>query len=207
MERGRSDPGAWVGKRMGQPEMGGGRGSRRLIQRLRVPAGFVVGVLFIWFATPSWPSLAWGLPVALLGALVRAWASGHLRKDADLAVSGPYAHTRNPLYLGSLIMAGGCAICGGNLPLGLALMALFLAIYVPVMQAEAAHMRHLFAADYERWAAQVPLLLPRVTPYATWLTRRFDSRQYLRHREYRAALGLAIALGLLALKAAGILAL
>lgn len=195
---------AEVGGGMGQPGLARNAGSRRLIQRLRVPVGFAVGILFIWFARPTGLSLAMGVPVALVGAAVRAWASGHLRKDAELAISGPYAHTRNPLYLGSLIMAAGCALCGGNLLLGLALLGLFLAVYLPVMQAEAAHMRLLFAADYERWAAHVPLLLPRPTPYETGLTRRFDSRQYLRHREYRAATGLAVVVGILALKAAGV---
>jgi protein-S-isoprenylcysteine O-methyltransferase Ste14 len=202
---GRYGTGRSKGGSLAQPERKETVDSRRLIQRLRVPAGFVVGIVFVWLSRPTWLSIAIGMPVALLGAAVRAWASGHLRKNAELAVCGPYAYTRNPLYLGSLIMAAGCAVCGGHLPLGLALMALFLAIYLPVMQAEAVDMRRLFAADYERWAAHVPLLLPRATPYATGLTRRFDSRQYLRHREYRAATGLVLVVGLLALKAAGLL--
>ncbi len=190
---------------MGQSGQVANVGPRPLIQRLRVPLSFIAGILFLWWARPTWTSLAMGSPLALLGAGFRGWASGHLRKDAELATSGPYAHTRNPLYLGSLTMAAGCAVCGGNLPLGLGLLALFLAIYLPVMRAEAAHMRLLFAADYERWAAQVPLLVPRATRFESGLTRRFDSRQYLRHREYRAAIGLALVLGLLALKAAGTL--
>ena len=99
--------------------------------------------------------------------IFRAWASGHLRKNAELAVSGPYAFTRNPLYFGSFVMATGCAVCGGSLWLGLWLTALFLAVYLPVMQAEAAHVRVLFAGDYETWAANVPFFVPRVTPYKT----------------------------------------
>ena len=175
-----------------------------LIQRLRVPIGFVTAILFVFFSRPTWLSLAVGVPIALCGATVRAWASGHLWKNAELAVSGPYAFTRNPLYFGSFVMAAGCAVCGGSLWLSLWLMALFLAVYMPVMQAEAAHMRSLFAGDYENWAANVPLFVPRVTPYRNGRIRRFDPRQYLRHREYRAAIGLVIVIGALSLKAAGI---
>jgi len=175
-----------------------------LIQRLRVPIGFITAVLFVVFSRPTWGSLAVGAPIALCGAIFRAWASGHLRKNAELAVGGPYAFTRNPLYFGSFVMAIGCAVCGGSLWLGLWLTALFLAVYLPVMQAESAHMRKLFAGDYDKWAANVPFFLPRVTPYRNGRTRSFDRRQYLRHREYRAAIGLAIVIAALSLKAARI---
>jgi len=175
-----------------------------LIQRLRVPIGFISAILFVIISRPTWRSLAIGAPIALAGALIRAWASGHLRKNAELAMSGPYAFTRNPLYFGSFVMAAGCAVCGGSLWLGLWLMVFFLAVYLPVMQAEAAHMQKLFAGDYEKWAAHVPLFIPRVTPHRTSLTQGFNSRQYLRHREYRAAIGLAIVIAVLSLKAAGI---
>jgi protein-S-isoprenylcysteine O-methyltransferase Ste14 len=177
---------------------------KSLIQRLRVPIGFITAILFVFFSRPTWRSLAAGVPIALFGATIRAWASGHLRKNAELAVSGPYAFTRNPLYFGSFVMASGCAICGDSLWLSLWLIGLFLAIYLPVMQSEAAHVRRLFAADYESWAANVPLFIPRLTPYRNGRMRGFDSRQYLRHREYRAAIGLLIVIGALSLKAARI---
>jgi protein-S-isoprenylcysteine O-methyltransferase Ste14 len=177
---------------------------RFLIQRLRVPIGFFTAILFVVFSRPTWKSLAVGVPIALCGALVRAWASGHLRKNAELAMSGPYAFTRNPLYFGSFVMALGCALCGGGLWLGLWLMAFFLMVYLPVMRAEADYMRRLFAGDYENWAANVPLFIPRATPYRNKGAQRFDPRQYLLHREYRAAIGLAIVIGALSMKAAGI---
>ncbi|HEU0173224.1 MAG TPA: isoprenylcysteine carboxylmethyltransferase family protein [Blastocatellia bacterium] len=177
---------------------------RFLVQRLRVPIGFITAILFVIFSRPTWRSLAVGVPIAFCGATVRAWASGHLWKNSELAVSGPYAFTRNPLYFGSFVMASGCAVCGGSLWLSLWLMALFLAVYLPVMQAEAAHMQRLFAGDYEKWASNVPLFIPRVTPYRNGRTQRFDPRQYLRHREYRAAIGLVIVICALSFKAARI---
>lgn len=177
-------------------------GERSLLQRLRVPIGFVTAILFVIFSRPGWRSLSIGVPIALCGALIRAWASGHLRKNAELAVAGPYAHTRNPLYFGSFVMAMGCAIAGGSWPIGAWLVIFFLAVYWPVMQAEAAHMRTLFGDAYARWSAEVPLFLPRLTPYRAAQRRDFDLNQYLHHREYRGLIGLGIVLAVLVLKAA-----
>ncbi len=174
---------------------------RASLQRLRVPIGFVTAILFAVFSRPSWQSLAAGVPLAVLGALIRGWASGHLRKNAELAVSGPYAHTRNPLYFGSFVMAAGCAVAGGSWLIGIWLIAFFLAIYWPVMQAEAAHMRTLFGEAYARWSAAVPLFIPRFTPYQSGQNRSFDFNQYLHHREWRALIGLVLVLGVLFLKA------
>ena len=177
---------------------------RATLQRLRVPIGFVTAILFVIFSRPSWRSLAAGIPLALAGALIRAWASGHLRKNAELATSGPYAHTRNPLYFGSFVMAAGCAVAGGSWLIGIWLMFFFLAIYWPVMQAEAAHMQTLFGEAYARWSADVPLFLPRLTPYSSGQNRSFDFGQYSHHREWRALIGLGIVLTVLILKAANV---
>ncbi len=174
---------------------------RASLQRLRVPIGFVTAILFAVFSRPSWQSLAAGVPLALIGAAIRGWASGHLRKNAELAVSGPYARTRNPLYFGSFVMAAGCAVAGGSWLIGIWLIAFFLAIYWPVMQAEAAHMQTLFGEAYARWSEAVPLFIPRLTPYQSGQNRSFDFNQYLHHREWRALLGLGLVLGVLFLKA------
>jgi protein-S-isoprenylcysteine O-methyltransferase Ste14 len=175
---------------------------RAKLQRLRVPLGFITAILFAFASQPTWRSLSAGIPVALCGGAIRGWASGHLRKNAELATGGPYAHTRNPLYFGSFIMVVGSAVAGGSWWLGLWLIAFFLIVYWPVMQAEALHMQTLFAGDYQRWAASVPLFIPRLTPYRGGATRGFDLQQYLRHREYRALIGLAIVMSILILKAA-----
>jgi len=173
-----------------------------MVQRLRVPIGFLTAILFVVVSKPTLTSLAIGVPVALLGIMVRAWASGHLRKNAELAVSGPYAFTRNPLYLGSFLMAVGMAIAGGTLWVGVWLVGFFLIIYYPVMRAEAVHMRHLFAESYEQWASAVPLFIPRLTPWRAISTdRSFELNQYLHHREYRALIGLSIVIAILVVKA------
>lgn len=174
---------------------------RAMVQRLRVPAGLIIAILFVFASHPSGRSLITGIPVALCGVIIRAWASGHLRKNLELAMTGPYGYTRNPLYFGSFVMALGCAIAGGSWWVGGALIGIFLLVYLPVMQAESEHMRTLFAGDYEKWAANVPLFIPRLTPYRSTGSRSFALQQYLQHREYRALIGLATVIGILVLKA------
>ena len=110
------------------------------IQRWRVPLGFLCGALFIFFARPTPKALLIGASVSLLGLAIRAWAAGHIRKNAQLATSGPYAFTRNPLYFGSFLLSLGFTIASGRLLLGLLFAALFLGIYLPVMRVEASTM-------------------------------------------------------------------
>jgi protein-S-isoprenylcysteine O-methyltransferase Ste14 len=173
------------------------------MQRWRVPLGFVCGAFFIVLARPLPLTLAVGGGIALFGLALRAWAAGHIRKNAQLATSGPYAHTRNPLYLGSFILGLGFTVAAGRWWLGLLFAALFLGIYLPVMRVEAATMAELFGEDYKRYAERVPLFLPRLTPYKDERTHglKFDSGLYLRYREYQASLGFSIAWLLLAAKA------
>jgi protein-S-isoprenylcysteine O-methyltransferase Ste14 len=184
------------------------RGGTR-VQRWRVPLGFLCAAVFLLLARPRAATLAVGGAVAVAGLLLRAWASGHIRKNDRLAVSGPYAHTRNPLYLGSFILGLGFVVAAGGSLWLLALLAaifaaLFLGIYLPVMRVEAATLARLFGEEYERYSRAVPLFFPRLTPYraAEGAGTKFDASLYLRYREYRAALGLLLAWGVLALKAA-----
>ena len=86
------------------------RTSATPIQRFRVPLGFLFAAIFLIFAKPELLTLFMGGAIAVVGLLVRAWAAGHIRKNQTLAVSGPYAHTRNPLYLGSFILGVGFTI-------------------------------------------------------------------------------------------------
>ena len=177
------------------------------MQRWRVPLGFFVASLFIVLARPRLATLVIGGAVAVCGLLVRAWASGHIRKNDALAVSGPYAYSRNPLYLGTLLLGLGFSVAaaGGWLLFGVLgglFAALFLGIYLPVMRVEALTLAELFGEDYGRYAAAVPLLFPRLTPYGGDAPNlKFDMNLYLRYREYRAALGLLVGWCALALKA------
>jgi protein-S-isoprenylcysteine O-methyltransferase Ste14 len=171
------------------------------MQRWRVPLGFACAALFFLLAhSQPWTLIAGGV-VALPGLALRAWATGHLRKNDALATTGPYAYTRNPLYLGSFVIGLGFTIAAGRLILGLVFALLFLGIYVPVMRVEAKTLDELFGRDYQGYAVAAPIFLPRVTAYRVAAAKaKFDPALYRRYREYQAAIGLVVAWLLLAIK-------
>jgi protein-S-isoprenylcysteine O-methyltransferase Ste14 len=173
------------------------------MQRWRVPLGFVCAAIFFLLSRPRPLTLAIGGAVALPGLVLRAWATGHLRKNDALATTGPYAYTRNPLYLGSFLMGVGFTVASGRFVLGILFAALFLGIYVPVMRVESATLAKLFGESYQSYLKAVPLFLPGLSPYreGTENIARFNPALYKRYREYQAAIGLVIAWALLALKA------
>jgi protein-S-isoprenylcysteine O-methyltransferase Ste14 len=176
---------------------------RKFAQRIRVPAGFILAPLLLIAARPTRSSLIAGAALALIGLMTRAWASGHLRKNQELSVTGPYAYTRNPLYLGTFIMGTGIAVATGTLWFVAIFIAFYLLIYWPVMSAEADYMRELFPDDYQIYSQKVPLFFPRVRQYRPQSfqggpSKSFDLSLYLRHREYRAAIGVTIIMALLA---------
>lgn len=170
------------------------------IQRFRVPLGFLFAAVFLIFAAPEPITLGIGGAIAVVGLLIRAWASGHIRKNQNLAISGPYSYTRNPLYLGSFILGVGFTIASGVWWLGLVFIALFLGIYLPVMRVEASELTEIFGEEYREYAGKVPLFIPRPTTYKKSLIQ-FDSALYMRYREYQATLGFVFAWSVLLLKA------
>ncbi len=170
----------------------------RVARRIRVPLGFLFAAFYFWRARPDWISLAVGGGVAVLGVFVRAMASGHVKKNEELATTGPYAYCRNPLYLGSIIIAIGFAIAARDIWVAVGIVLLFTAIYVPVIHSEEAFLRARFA-EYDAYAQRVPRLLPR-TVWLSGLTAGFARALYLKHREYNALIGAAAMLAALVVK-------
>jgi protein-S-isoprenylcysteine O-methyltransferase Ste14 len=170
----------------------------KIARRIRVPLGFLFAIFFFWRARPDWLSLALGAAVAALGVFLRAMASGHVKKNEELAMTGPYAYCRNPLYLGSIIIAIGFAIASRDMWVAMGIIALFTLIYVPVIRSEEAFLRRHFAA-YDDYAHSVPRLLPR-TLWLSGLTSGFSSALYRQHREYNALIGAAAMLAALVVK-------
>jgi protein-S-isoprenylcysteine O-methyltransferase Ste14 len=162
----------------------------RVARRIRVPLGFAFAVFYFWLARPSWRSLAFGAVLIIPGLVIRAQASGHVRKNEALAMSGPYAHTRNPLYLGSLLMGIGFALSARSWWVGTALIAMFFAIYVPVIRSEEVFLRERFP-EFKAYAQAVPRMIPRFTPAFRGQADGggFSMDLYLKHREYNALLG------------------
>lgn len=176
-------------------------GWNRIARRIRVPLGFVFAVVFLWLARPSPLFLALSLILVLPGLWLRAYASGYVKKNAELTTTGPYAHTRNPLYLGSMMMAFGFALAARSLWIAGILAILFAVIYIPVIRSEEEFLRSAFS-NFDQYAAAVPRLLPRIVPATdTNSTRgRFASGLYRKHREYNALIGAASMYAALILK-------
>jgi protein-S-isoprenylcysteine O-methyltransferase Ste14 len=170
-----------------------------LPSRYRVPAGWLVGLVVALLAQPKPAWLLVGLPLACAGEALRIWASGHIEKTLRLATGGPYARSRNPLYVGSLLIALGVAIACASPWVVLAVGAYFLAFYPAVMREEAAFLAGKFPGEYAAWAAAVPLLRPRLSA-AGPRDSRFDWARVRANKEWRTALALPLlALLLLAL--------
>jgi protein-S-isoprenylcysteine O-methyltransferase Ste14 len=157
--------------------------------RYRVPAGWVVGLAVAALARPTTAWLLAGLPLACAGEVLRIWASGHIEKTKRLATGGPYAHSRNPLYLGSLLIALGVAVACASPWVLAAVAAYVLAFYPRVVREEAAYLADKFPGEYAAWAAAVPLFWPRPAP-AGPRASRFDWARVSANREWRTALAL-----------------
>ena len=168
-----------------------------LVARLRVPSGFLLVAVFIWLSKPSLNSLSAGIPISAVGLFIRAWAAGHLAKNQRLTDTGPYAYVRNPLYIGTLLVAAGLVIAAREPWLAVIFGAVFLLVYLPVIELEEQHLRNLFP-EYSQYAQEVPILRPRLTPIARG---RFRWQLYKRNQEYNAPLGFLAGIAILVWKA------
>jgi len=161
-----------------------------LMGSLRVLAMIGVVAALLFLSHPTLLAVSLGTPLVLLGLVWRAWASGHLLKSLELAVSGPYRHVQNPLYFGRLCILTGFGLMawmpwtwdGHVLPVNVAVLALLLAVffgyYIPrKKRVEGERLARLHGADYARWAAAVPLIIPSPRAYGTnvrrWTAERF----------------------------------
>jgi protein-S-isoprenylcysteine O-methyltransferase Ste14 len=161
------------------------------LSRVRVRAGYTAGALALFFAEPARDTLLVGGVLATLGELIRLWASGHIEKTHRLATGGPYAHTRNPLYLGSVLMALGLIVAARH-PLSVTAGLVYLLVFYPVIiREEGRFLRERFPDQYREWARHVPLFIPRLTPGGP-RESRFQTARLLANREWRGVLGLAL---------------
>lgn len=162
----------------------------------RVRSGYLVAVAAFWFAHPQLKWLLGGAAIAAFGLLIRGYAAGHLRKHKELAISGPYAFTRNPLYLGSVLLAAGFCVASHSWISTILLVAYLAVFYPAVIRREQAELTALYGAAFVEYAARVPAFWPRVSP-AIASPQRFSWPLYRQNREYEAAIGLAVAMAIL----------
>ena len=164
-------------------------------KKLRLPLGFLLAALYLFFARPQPLSLAVGGTIAFIGVLARAWASGHIRKNDRLAITGPYAHTRNPLYFGSFLIAVGFAIAA-HWSLLIGVIAFFVLIYAPTMERERIATGQRFPEQYPEYERNVPPFVPRIVPWRPESadTGAFSPELYMQHGEWKALLGYVAAM-------------
>ena len=164
----------------------------RRIARLRVAAGFLSGVLVLWLAHPTARTLIGGAIVAAAGEALRVWAAGHLEKGREVTASGPYALTRHPLYVGSIIIGIGLAIACASVVVAVLILAYLAITLTAAIRTEEAHLTEKFGAAYPDYRAG----------RTGTVSRQFSLSRAMRNREYRAMMGLVVVIGVLALKAA-----
>lgn len=170
------------------------------MRKLRLKAVWLIVLPFFWFATPTPRLLFFGAALAVVGLWIRGWSAGTIHKDQELTTSGPYAFTRNPLYLGSFFIGLGVSIAGGHWIWPVIFLAFYATVYSRTMAGEAAHLGRLFPGQYRAYSEGVPAFLPRLTPYGGG-GGGFRWAQYRRNREWEASLGALAAFALLGAKA------
>ena len=165
-------------------------------KKLRLPLGFVFGIAYLIWARPTALTLVVGGIIAFIGVLIRAWASGHIVKNRRLAVTGPYAHTRNPLYFGSFLIGAGFAIAV-HWGLLLVVIGFWILVYAPTMERERKNIRERFPEDYDLYSANVPAFLPRVIPWAAEGAEAggFSPSLYMAHGEWKAGITYLLVMG------------
>jgi protein-S-isoprenylcysteine O-methyltransferase Ste14 len=165
-----------------------------IARRIRVPLGFATAALYLfelWRRQPRPAAIVCSLVLVLPGLWLRAYASGYVKKNQELTITGPYAYVRNPLYLGSILIAAGFALTLLSWAFAGALAVMFVAIYVPVIASEERFLRSAFPG-FTEYCRRVPRLIPRLTPARLGTpdsNGRFFLALYLKHREYNALLG------------------
>jgi protein-S-isoprenylcysteine O-methyltransferase Ste14 len=171
---------------------------QKIARRIRVPLGFVFAAVYLWLANPSTNSLLAGSALVLVGLIIRALASGHVKKNEELTTSGPYRYTRNPLYLGSIVLAAGFVIASRSWIVAAIALVLLVAIYLPVIRGEEQYLRSRFP-EFEEYSRHVPRLFPYRARYGS-SPGSFNWHLYWKHREYNAAIGAAFMIAALAAK-------
>jgi protein-S-isoprenylcysteine O-methyltransferase Ste14 len=176
-------------------------GWNKIAKRIRVPMGFAFAALYLWLARPAVGFMALSLLLVVPGLLLRGYASGYVKKNRELTMTGPYAYTRNPLYLGSILIAFGFALAARSVWIAVALAILFAVIYIPTIRGEEEFLRSAFS-DFGAYCERVPRIFPRFTPAVSGQSApgEFSSALYRKHREYNALMGAVAIYAALALR-------
>lgn len=179
---------------------------RLTMRRLRLKTVWLIVLPFMWFAVPTPRLIGIGVCLAVIGLWIRGWSAGTIHKDQEVTTTGPYAFTRNPLYLGSAFIGFGVSLAGGHWVWPLLFLTFYAVVYSRTMRGEVSHLTELFPDTYGEYAANVPFFFPRLTPWrggADTDSARggFRWAQYRRNKEWEASLGVLVAFLFLGAKA------
>jgi protein-S-isoprenylcysteine O-methyltransferase Ste14 len=155
--------------------------------RARIALGWVIALTALYLSAPSPRSLGVGLPLALGGLVIRGLAAGTIRKGTELATTGPYALTRNPLYLGSSLLAAGFGIMSGSLLAAAVLVVPSAVVYPLVIRNEERHLQRRYGPEFDEFRQRVPCFLPHRLSRRAIETVTFG--QFMANGEYNASLG------------------
>ena len=172
------------------------------IQKLRLKIVWFLFVPFLYFVDPSAKLLVIGILFGLVGLMIRAWAAGLVSKNKELAIQGPYAYTRNPLYIGSIFLCIGVTMVGGQWFFMILILIFYLSLYHIIARREEIELEKIFGEEYRAYARVVPFFIPSCSPYVKTgaIDRKFSMAQYIRNREWEVSLGSVIGYGFLVLK-------
>ena len=161
----------------------------KLIYRWRVRTAFLALLVTLVLAKPTFTSILIGAGISLIGLAIRAWASGHLKKEKELAVSGPYRYTRNPLYLGNLSLGIGFSVGSHSWWAFGTFIVYFLMFYPAIIHTEHERLKKLFPGQYDEYRRFVPLFFPFRRPRRQESPLPFSWALYRKNREFRALIG------------------
>ena len=153
----------------------------------------LLAILVLTAKRPTPLSIAFGLPPILLGEALRIWACGHLVKTKRLTTTGPYAHVKNPLYVGTILISVGFCVFARLWYVLAAVVIGYFGYYFPrKKKIEGDRLRQIYGEAWERYDKAVPDLLPRLTPYRTGDTARFNGAMVFENSEHGTAMSLAL---------------
>lgn len=165
--------------------------------RYRSFVGIVCLVLLLYLAEPSPKSITIGFFFIIAGMFFRAWSSGYINKDNELATDGPYALTRNPLYFGNFILGLGIAIAGNNISSYIIFFVFYLVFFPFLMYIEHQRLKKKFGEKYEKWSKKSNTFFPKIKR----LKRLdFNISFYMRNREYRVLFFSLVVIAVMVLK-------
>ncbi len=147
-------------------------------------------VILVIIADPTWTSCLIGIIPVIAGEALRFWATGHLRKNAELTTSGPYGHIQSPLYLASYAIATGLCIMGNSAPIWIIMTLVYFLTYIPrKKEREWGRLEKLFGEDFQHYKSAVPYMFPpRIEPYPQGAKHLWSFAASIENTEHQTAI-------------------